>query len=56
MTSKDFFFLVADMRRAQKAYFRLKDKSALIQSKILERDVDREINRVRQILGYGEEI
>ena len=40
MNARDFFYLVAEMREAQKAYFETARK--------LENEVDKEIRRVRE--------
>ena len=50
MTAQEFFNLVAEMREAQKEYFRFKNNKALVDSKRLEQRVDAEIARVKQIL------
>ena len=49
MTPRDFFELVAKMRQAQKAYFKTRTASNLQRSKELEKAVDAEIERVRDI-------
>ena len=49
MTAKEFFTLVAQMRNAQKLYFRTRDKSDLQASKKLEKQVDDEIRRVEHL-------
>lgn len=51
MTHREFFDLVADMRRAQKEYFATRSREVLIESKGLERRVDDEISRVNNILN-----
>lgn len=51
MTSKEFFYLVAEMRSAQKAYFKSKSPITFRACRALENDVDREINRVRAIVN-----
>lgn len=50
MTSREFFEKVAEMRRAQRDYFKTRDKATLIQSKTLEKEVDDEIKRVTEFL------
>lgn len=50
MTAREFFDLVSDMRSKQREYFRTRSSSVLSESKALERRVDDEIRRVRQIL------
>lgn len=49
MNPEQFFNKVAEMREAQKAYFATRDPLMLRKSKALETEIDREINRVRQI-------
>lgn len=51
MTAKAFFYLVREMREAQRSYFLTRSKDLLEKSKQLEREVDREIARVDTILG-----
>lgn len=51
MTAKEFFYLVAQMREAQKAYFDSRDKQVFRACRALENDVDREIRRVRAIVS-----
>ena len=53
MTSREFFFLVANMRDAQTKYFKTRDKAVFRAARALENDVDREIRRVRDILEHG---
>lgn len=55
MTAKEFFSLVSDMRSKQREYFRTRSSSVLSESKTLERRVDDEIRRVRQILTEQQE-
>ena len=55
MTAKEFFSLVSDMRSKQREYFRTRSSSVLSESKALERRVDDEIRRVRQILTEQQE-
>ena len=50
MTSREFFEKVAEMRRAQRDYFKTRDKETLIRSTQLEKEVDEEIKRVTDIL------
>lgn len=49
MKPVEFFDKVAEMREAQKEYFRTRSKEALIKSKQAERVVDSEIERVKSI-------
>ena len=51
MNAKEFFYLVAEMREAQKAYFETRDKKVFRSCRALENDVDREIRRVREIVN-----
>lgn len=51
MTARDFFDLVRRMREAQRSYFLTHSKDLLNKSKQLEREVDREIDRVDKLLG-----
>lgn len=51
MNAKEFFYLVASMREAQKAYFDTRDARVFRQCRALENDVDREIRRVRSIVN-----
>lgn len=50
MTAKEFFHLVAEMRRAQSDYFQTKDPATFRCARYLENEVDREIRRVKKIL------
>lgn len=50
MTSKEFFYLVCEMRQAQSNYFRTRDQVTLRAARALEGEVDREIRRVKDIL------
>lgn len=51
MNSRVFFDKVALMRRLQQEYFKTRSKSVLEQCKVVEKEVDVEINRVNAILG-----
>lgn len=51
MNAKEFFYLVAEMREAQKAYFETHDRKVFRACRALENDVDREIRRVRSIVN-----
>lgn len=50
MNHRDFFYLVAQMREAQKAYFKTHDPNVFRACRKLENEVDREIDRVRTLL------
>lgn len=54
MTAKEFFYLVAQMRTAQKQYFKTRDQLSFRAARALENEVDREINRVRAIVSQDE--
>lgn len=49
MNAREFFYVVSQMRTAQRNYFKTKNQKYLIQSKILEGQVDDEIQRVKEI-------
>lgn len=51
MTAKEFFYLVANMRAAQKSYFKGRSDQAFRAARALENDVDREIARVKNVLA-----
>ena len=51
MNSRVFFDKVALMRRLQQEYFKSRSKSVLEKCKVVEKEVDAEINRVSVILG-----
>ena len=51
MNSREFFYLVANMRAAQKSYFKTRDQKAFLSARALENDVDREIARVKDIMS-----
>ena len=51
MNSRVFFDKVALMRRLQKEYFKTRSKTVLEQCKVIEKEVDIEINRVNAIMG-----
>lgn len=50
MTSREFFFLVSNMRNAQKNYFATRSPERLRAARKLENEVDAEIRRVKNIL------
>lgn len=54
MNSREFFYLVAQMRAAQKAYFATREQLTLRAARKLEGEVDKEIKRVRAILNETE--
>lgn len=51
MNAREFFDLVSEMRTEQKLYFQTRGSHHLTESKRLEREVDKEISRVRQVLS-----
>lgn len=51
MNAREFFYLVAEMRSAQKAYFKSKDSNVFRAARKLENEVDKEIERVRELLN-----
>lgn len=55
MDARAFFYLVAEMREAQKAYFETRDRVVFRAARALENDVDREIRRVREIVNKQEQ-
>ena len=55
MNAREFFDKVAQMRSMQKEYFRTRSKTALQESKRLEREIDVEIARVEGIVGKPED-
>lgn len=51
MNAKEFFYLVSEMRHAQEQYFKTRDRRVLAAAKMLEKEVDAEIDRVRTIVN-----
>lgn len=51
MTAKEFFYLVASMREAQREYYKTRDPLKLRAARALEGDVDREILRVKSVIN-----
>lgn len=54
MTAKEFFYLVASMRDAQRRYFKDRDQVVLRAARKLENLVDDEIERTYQVLERRE--
>ena len=54
MTAKEFFYLVASMRDAQRRYFQSRDQVVLRAARKLENLVDEEIERTYQVLNAKE--
>lgn len=50
MNAREFFYLVAQMRDAQRTYFRTRDQAVFRACRKLETNVDVEINRVKALL------
>ena len=55
MTAKEFFYHVAEMRECQKAYFKTRDLAVLRAARKLENEIDKEIERVRDIVNANPE-
>lgn len=55
MNSKEFFYLVSNMRQAQINYFKTRDMKYLRASRRLENEVDDEIYRVKEIIQQQEQ-
>lgn len=51
MKARKFFDLVVEMRRLQREYFKTKDSVILQKSKAVETEIDKEIERVLNIVG-----
>ena len=51
MDKKTFFHKVSQMRTAQREYFKTRSSAALAASKLLERQIDEEIKRVKAIMA-----
>lgn len=50
MNAREFFYLVVQMRTAQKEYFSDRNQQNLKRSIVLEREVDEEIRRVKELI------
>lgn len=55
MTPEEFFYLVAEMRDAQKRYFKDRDRRVFLACRKLENIIDNEITRVKDIISQQEE-
>lgn len=51
MNAREFFYLVSNMRDAQKRYFETRDRNVFRAARKLENEVDAEIRRVHEIVG-----
>lgn len=56
MNAREFFFLVANMREAQKNYFAGRQQNVLRAARKLEIEVDQEIARVKDLLAQREDV
>lgn len=56
MTSREFFYLVSQMREAQRDYFKFRDQHVLRRARLFENQVDAEISRVKMILSEYEKL
>lgn len=54
MNSREFFYLVAEMRRVQKEYFKTRNQMAFRHARSLEDQIDREIARVKAVISQQE--
>lgn len=54
MNAREFFYLVSQMRDAQRDYFKTRSQQSLRYARVLENNVDLEIMRVKQILELEE--
>lgn len=50
MNAREFFYMVAEMRECQKAYFKSRDQLTLRAARKLENTIDKEILRVRSLV------
>lgn len=55
MNAKEFFYLVAQMREAQRAYLETHHPNTFRACRALENSVDREIRRVRSLVNEDQE-
>lgn len=54
MDAKSFFYLVSEMRDAQRNYFRTRDRRVFVAARALEDQVDKEIRRVKVVVANKE--
>lgn len=54
MDAKSFFYLVSEMRDAQRNYFRTRDRKVFVAARALEDQVDKEIRRVKAVVATNE--
>ena len=55
MNAREFFYLVTNMRSAQKRYLKTKDRAVFRAARKLENEVDAEINRVKAIIDMNQD-
>ena len=55
MTAREFFWLVVRVRGAQAEYFAKRDPQCLRYCRALEGDLDREIDRVKQLVAITDD-
>lgn len=53
MNAREFFYLVAEMRSAQQAYFKNHERHVFLAARKLENEVDKEIIRVRNLVNMS---
>ena len=51
MNAKEFYDTVKAMREAQKEWFKTKSRVAIVRSKVLEKKIDQEIERVEVLMN-----
>ena len=51
MNAKEFYDTVKAMREAQKEWFKTKNRVAIVRSKVLEKKIDQEIERVEALMN-----
>lgn len=51
MNAREFFYLVARMRTAQKEYFRARSQDNLRRARVLEIEVDNEIHAAKEAIA-----
>lgn len=55
MNAEEFFKLTVKVRALRKSYLETKDKVTLVQCRMMETELDSEINRVLRIKGWTAE-
>lgn len=55
MDAKTFFYLVSEMRDAQRNYFRTRDRKVFVAARALEDQVDKEIRRVKAVVAMNDD-